>query len=403
MSGRPDIAMGGGLRLGRIAGIEIHADWSLLIIFLLIASSLALGLFPEWHPDWGPALVWATAVGAAAGLFASVLVHELSHALVGRARGIVVRRITLFVFGGIAQMEQEPPNWRAELWMAIVGPITSAVLGALSLLAAGVSLGPGAAELEDPAQLFAALGVGGTLLLWLGQVNLILAAFNLVPAFPLDGGRVLRALMWAASGNLRRATRWASGAGQAFAWFLIATGVAMMLGARVPFFGGGLVGGLWIAFIGWFLNNAAALSYRQLVIREALRDIPVSRLMLTQLATVPPDLSVSALVDRYLLRSDQRAFPVVEGGRLEGMVCLREVRKLDRTAWDETAVRDIMVPADKLAFAGPNDDAGEVLSRLASRDLNQLPVLEGGRVRGLVRREDILKWLALYADLGLES
>jgi Zn-dependent protease/CBS domain-containing protein len=403
MSGRPDIAMGGGLRLGRIAGIEIHADWSLLIIFLLIASSLALGLFPEWHPDWGPALVWATAVGAAAGLFASVLVHELSHALVGRARGIVVRRITLFVFGGIAQMEQEPPNWRAELWMAIVGPITSAVLGALSLLAAGVSLGPGAAELEDPAQLFAALGVGGTLLLWLGQVNLILAAFNLVPAFPLDGGRVLRALMWAASGNLRRATRWASGAGQAFAWFLIATGVAMMLGDRVPFFGGGLVGGLWIAFIGWFLNNAAALSYRQLVIREALRDIPVSRLMLTQLATVPPDLSVSALVDRYLLRSDQRAFPVVEGGRLEGMVCLREVRKLDRTAWDETAVRDIMVPADKLAFAGPNDDAGEVLSRLASRDLNQLPVLEGGRVRGLVRREDILKWLALYADLGLES
>jgi Zn-dependent protease/predicted transcriptional regulator len=403
MSGRPDIAMGGGLRLGRIAGIEIHADWSLLIIFLLIASSLALGLFPEWHPDWGPALVWATAVGAAAGLFASVLVHELSHALVGRARGIVVRRITLFVFGGIAQMEQEPPNWRAELWMAIVGPITSAVLGALSLLAAGVSLGPGAAELEDPAQLFAALGVGGTLLLWLGQVNLILAAFNLVPAFPLDGGRVLRALMWAASGNLRRATRWASGAGQAFAWFLIATGVAMMLGARVPFFGGGLVGGLWIAFIGWFLNNAAALSYRQLVIREALRDIPVSRLMLTQLATVPPDLSVSALVDRYLLRSDQRAFPVVEGGRLEGMVCLREVRKLDRTAWDETAVRDIMVPADKLAFAGPNDDAGEVLSRLASRDLNQLPVLEDGRVRGLVRREDILKWLALYADLGLES
>jgi Zn-dependent protease len=395
--------MGSGLRLGRIAGIEIHADWSLLIIFLLIANSLALGLFPEWHPDWGPGLIWATAVGAAAALFASVLAHELSHALVGRAWGITVRRITLFVFGGVAQMEQEPPNWRAELWMAIVGPVTSAVLGVLSFFAAGVSVGPTEAELADPARLFASLGVGGTLLLWLGQVNLALAAFNLVPAFPLDGGRVLRALMWGASGDLRRATRWASGVGQAFAWFLMATGVAMMLGARVPLLGGGLVGGLWVAFIGWFLNNAAALSYRQLVIREALRDVPVSRLMLTQIATVPPELSVSALVDRHLLRSDQRAFPVVADGRLEGMVCLREVRKLDRAAWDKTAVRDIMVPADKLASASPQEDAGEVLSRLAAKDLNQLPVLEDGRVRGLVRREDILKWLALYADFQVEQ
>jgi len=395
--------MGSGLRLGRIAGIEIHADWSLLVIFVLIASSLAMGLFPEWHPDWSLGLIWATALGAAVALFASVLVHELSHALVGRAWGIAVRRITLFVFGGVAQMEQEPPNWRAEFWMAIIGPVTSAVLGFLCFLAAGFSISPAAGEFEDPAQLFATLGVGGTLLMWLGQVNFVLAAFNLVPAFPLDGGRVLRALMWAISGDFRRATRWASGAGQAFAWFLIATGVAMILGARIPLFGGGLVGGVWIAFIGWFLNNAAALSYRQLLIREALRDVPVARLMLTQIATVPPDLSVSELVDRYLLRSDQRAFPVVADGRLEGMVCLHEVRKLDRAAWDRTAVRDIMVPADKLASAGPEEGASDVLSRLAGRDLNQLPVLEDGRVRGLVRREDILKWLALYADLGVEA
>ena len=395
--------MGNGLRLGRIAGIEIHADWSLLVIFVLIASSLAMGLFPEWHPDWGLGLIWATALGASVALFASVLVHELSHALVGRVWGIAVRRITLFVFGGVAQMEQEPPNWRAEFWMAIIGPVTSAVLGFLCFLAAGFSISPAAGEFEDPAQLFATLGVGGTLLMWLGQVNFVLAAFNLVPAFPLDGGRVLRSLMWAISGDFRRATRWASGAGQAFAWFLIATGVAMILGARIPFLGGGLVGGLWLAFIGWFLNNAAALSYRQLLVREALRDVPVARLMLTQIATVPPGLPVSELVDRYLLRSDQRAFPVVADGRLEGMVCLHEVRKLDRTAWDRTAVRDIMIPADKLASAGPGEGASDVLTRLAGRNLNQLPVLEDGRVRGLVRREDILKWLALYADLGAEA
>jgi CBS domain-containing protein len=214
---------------------------------------------------------------------------------------------------------------------------------------------------------------------------------------------VLRALTWAITGDLRRATRWASAVGQAFAWFLITTGIAMMAGVRVPFFGTGLIGGLWIAFIGWFLNNAAALSYRQLLVREALRDVPVSRLMLTQFATVPPDLPVSGLVETYLLPSEQRAFPVVMDGRLEGMVCLREVRKLERAAWEKTAVRDIMVPADKLAVARPNDGAAEVLAVLASRNLNQLPVLEDGRVRGLVRREDILTWLALYADLGLET
>jgi Zn-dependent protease len=395
--------VGSGLRLGEIAGIEIRVDWSLLVVFFLIASSLAFGLFPLWHPDWGPALIWGTALGAAVALLASVLAHELSHALAGRALGVAIRRITLFVFGGVAQMEQEPPNWRAELGMAIVGPVTSAVLGVLFLLLAGFAVGPVEVDLADPARLFASLGVGATLLIWLGQVNLVLAAFNLVPAFPLDGGRMLRALTWAITGDLRRATRWASAGGQAFAWFLIASGIAMMAGIRVPFFGTGLVGGLWIAFIGWFLNNAAAVSYRQLLIREALRDIPVSRLMLTQFATVPPDLSVSALVETYLLPSEQRAFPVVADGRLEGMVCLREVRKLERAAWEATVVRDIMVPADKLAVARPTDGAAEVLAVLAGRNLNQLPVLEDGRVRGLVRREDILTWLALYADLGVET
>jgi len=395
--------MGNGLRLGRIAGVAIHIDWSLLIVFVLVASSLGVGLFPEWHPDWGPGLIWATAIGAAVALFASVLAHELSHALVARTWGIAVRRITLFVFGGVAQIEQEPPNWRAEFWIAVVGPLASAVLAAVCVLGAGLSMRPTEAELEDTGQLFASVGVGGTLLLWLAQVNLLLAVFNLVPAFPLDGGRVLRALMWAVTGDLRRATRWASGGGQAFAWFLIATGMVMMLGVRIPFLGGGLVSGLWLAFIGWFLSNAAALSYRQLLVREALRDVPISRLMLGEFATVPPDLPVSALVDRYLLHTDQRAFPVMANDSLLGMVCLREVRKLDRAAWDKTPVRDIMVPADQLASAGPRDDAGEVLSRLAAKDLNQLPVLENGRVRGIVRREDILKWLALYADLGAEA
>jgi Zn-dependent protease len=397
------VVAGSGLRLGEIAGIEIRVDWSLLVIFFLIANSLALGLFPQWHPDWGAAMIWGTALGAAVALLASVLAHELSHALAGRALGVAVHRITLFVFGGMAQMEQEPPTWRAELGMAIVGPVTSALLGVLFLLMAGFAVGPVEVDLADPVRLFASLGVGTTLLVWLGQVNLVLAAFNLVPAFSLDGGRVLRALTWAITGDLRRATRWASAGGRAFAWFLIASGIAMMAGIQVPFFGTGLIGGLWIAFIGWFLNNAAALSYRQLLIREALRDVPVSRLMLTRFASVPPDLPVSVLVETYLLPSEQRAFPVVSDGRLEGMVCLREIRKLERTAWEVTPVRDIMVPADRLAVARPTDGAAEVLAVLAGRNLNQLPVLGDGRVLGLVRREDILTWLVLYADLGVET
>src|SRR3989304_1275370 len=196
-----------GLRLGRIAGIEIAADWSLLIIFWLIAFTLAVGVFPGWHPDWGAALSWATALAAALLFFASVLVHELSHALVGRAHGIVIRRITLFMFGGMAQMENEPSTWRAEFAMAIVGPLASLALGIPFLGLAAISSAPRDIDPDKPQETFAALAPLPTLLVWLGPVNIILALFNLVPGFPLDGGRVLRAILWAVTGNLRMAPR----------------------------------------------------------------------------------------------------------------------------------------------------------------------------------------------------
>lgn len=390
--------MGNGIRLGSIAGIAIHLDWSLAIIFLLITSGLALGLFPAWHPDWSPALAWATAFAAAVLFFASVLAHELSHAIVGRAQGMTIRRITLFVFGGMAHLEHEPHRWRAELAMAIVGPITSLAIGIGALLAAGLLIGPVELDLDEPGRFLARLGVAATLLVWIGQVNLILAVFNLVPGFPLDGGRVLRALLWGATGDLRRATRWASGAGQGFAWLLIGLGVAMALGIRVPVFGVGLVNGLWLMFIGWFLNNAAFASYRQLLVRDALENVPVARLMRKQFASVPPDLSVSELVEAHILRSDQRAFPVEENGRMIGVVCLADVRRLARERWPETAVREIMTPADRLASVRPEDDALEALSLLGAKGVNQLPVVAAGRLAGFVLREDILKWLALYGD-----
>ncbi len=388
--------MGAGFRIGRIAGIDVHLDWSLLIVFTLITISLGSGLFPVWHPDWSPAQVWITALAAALLFFVSVLLHEMSHALVGRRYGVDVRRITLFVFGGMAQIENEPPSWRAELWMAIVGPVTSLVLGVGCAVLAAYLAGPQTIDPDDLGQTLSGLQSVPTMLLWLGQVNILLAVFNLVPGFPLDGGRVLRAVLWGATGNLQRATRLASGAGQLFAWVLIISGLAMMLGMRVPVFGTGFANGLWISFIGWFLNNAAMLSYRQLVVKESLGNVPVTRLMHTRFQSVAPDLPVDRLVDEYFLHSDQRGFPVLENGRVIGMVCLEDVRKIDRSLWPARVVNDILTPVDALVRIEPEDDALKALSLLGERKVNQIPVMRNGEIRGLVRREDILKWLSLH-------
>jgi Zn-dependent protease len=385
-----------GVRLGRFAGIEVVADWSLLIIFLLITFSLAVGVFPSWHPDWGAGLAWGTALGAAVLFFASVLAHELSHALVGRAGGITVRRITLFVFGGMAHMENEPPTWRSELVMAAVGPITSLALGVAFLSLSAVLTGPIELDPEDAGKNLAALSPLATLLLWLGIVNVVLAVFNLVPGFPLDGGRVLRAIMWGLTGSLRRATRWASTAGQGFAWLLIATGLMMLFGLRVPVLGGGLLAGLWLMFIGWFLNNAALVSYRQLLVKEALEDVPVSRIMQTRITRVDPGMSVNRLIEEHLMTSGERVFPVEEHGRFLGMVCLQDVVRSERAARDRITARDVMTPIEQLACVSVRRDAAEALGLLAQRDVNQLPVLDGERLVGLFRREDVLKWLSLH-------
>jgi Zn-dependent protease/CBS domain-containing protein len=385
-----------GIRLGRIAGISIYLDWSLSIIFVLITFSLAVGAFPHWHPEWGAGVTWGTAAAAAILFLFSVLIHELSHALVGRIQGVEIKRITLFIFGGMAQMENEPHAWRAELWMAIIGPITSLILGVVFLELGLLAAGPIDIEPENPEYLLATLSPLSTLLLWLGPVNIILGLFNLVPGFPLDGGRVLRAIMWGITGNLRRATRWASGAGQVFAWILIITGFAMIFGVRVPFFGTGFVNGLWLAFLGWFLNNAALVSYRQLLVRETLENVPVSRIMLTNFIKVAPDMRISTFVDRHLMGSDQRTFPVEENERLVGIISLSDIRKISREAWPNTTIGDLMTPASQITVTSPNQDSAEVLFTLARHNLNQLPVVENSKIRGLIRREDLLKWLSLY-------
>jgi Zn-dependent protease/predicted transcriptional regulator len=393
--------MNTGFHIGRIARIDIHIDWSLLIIVFIITFSLAVGLFPQWHPDWGRPLAWAVALAAALLFFGSVLLHELSHALVGRMYGIEVRRITLFIFGGAAQIEQEPTDWYGELQTAIVGPVVSLLLGGLCIVLTGLLVGPLQLNADNLKESLAGFGVLATLLLWLGQINIVLGLFNLVPAFPLDGGRVLRAVLWGVTRDLRRATRWASSLGQAFAWFLIGVGAAMILGAEVPVFGTGLASGLWIALIGWFLNNAALTSYWQLLIRESLHDVPVSRLMDSRFDTVAPDLMVNRLVDDYLLHSDQNHFPVMLDGRLLGMVSLQDVHKAKRDAWHITTVKEVMSPFDPALQLSPRASVQQAMSMLGSSSTAQVAVMEEGRICGLIRREDIIKWLSLYEDVNV--
>lgn len=386
----------GGLRLGRIFGVRVDADWSLLVAVWLVALSLASGTFPAWHPEWSVGLRWTVALAAALLFFGSVLLHELAHALVGRAHGLETRAITLFMFGGVTDIEREPATPRAELLMAIVGPLTSVALGLLFILI-GSRLAGGPAD--DPALVLRGLGPAATLLFWLGPVNVLIGLFNLLPGFPLDGGRVLRALLWRATGSLEVATRWATRAGQVLGLVLMFAGFMMMFGARLPILGGGLLGGIWLAIIGWFVVGAAGASYRQMVVTALLEGIPVARLMRRDVAVVPPSLPLVRLVDEWLLRTDQRAFPVVEEGLLVGIVCPEDVRRVPRSAWESARVGEAMTPTGALATVGPADEVTEAMRLLGKHDVEQLPVVEQGRLLGVLRRRDIIRWLELQIPL----
>jgi Zn-dependent protease/CBS domain-containing protein len=387
----------GGFRLGRVFGIELRIDPSWFFIFLLVTWSLAAG-FSQTHPDWGLGFGILLALVAAAVFFGSVLAHELSHSLVARARGVPVRRITLFLFGGVSNIEREPPSPGSEFVIAVVGPLSSLLLGVVFAALGSVGAARQGIVLANPAEALKNFGPLTTMFLWLGSINFTLGLFNLVPGFPLDGGRILRSILWAATKDLKRATRYAAQVGQAVGWLFIFAGLSMIFGATIPIFGTGFGGGLWIALIGWFLKSAAVASYQQVVIEDLLDDVPVSRLMRTQIRPVSPDLLVSDLVYDWMIGTDERAFPVVEGEKLAGLVSIEDVRKVPRDAWTQTPVRTIMTPAGNLAVVAPNTDASAALRKLTRRDVRQLPVVENGRLLGILRRQDIIRWLRLHSD-----
>jgi Zn-dependent protease len=390
-----------GFRIGKIAGIQILIDWSWLLIFLLISWNLAI-FFSQIHPEWGTGLRWGLAMLAAILFFASVLAHELAHSFVAISQGIPVRSIILFMFGGVSNIQREPASPRSEFLITIVGPLTSLLIGIgllfLTALLGGIQYvvdqGPG----TEMSGVLRNLGPLASILAWLGSVNLILAVFNLVPGFPLDGGRVLRSILWWISGNLRRATHQASLVGQAISWILIVSGVAMLFGFQVPLLGSGLINGLWLVFIGWFLNSASIQSYRRVVIRDILEGIPVAKLMRRNPPVVDKHLSIENLISEYVLGSDDHAFPVLDGERLAGLVTLEDVRKITRDRWSIVNVGEIMTPIDQLVVIKPDADSADALEQLTQRDVRQLPVVSNGVLVGLLRRKDIIKFLSIETE-----
>lgn len=380
---------GKGLRLGEIHGIEILLDLSVAIIFFLVVYSLGAGLFPQWHADWTPGLSWAMALAAALLFFASLLAHELAHSIIAQRHGIAVPRITLFVFGGVSELETEPRTPSMEFSIAIVGPLTSLALGLLfSILGLDLAGAGFLDELQaDPEAAMASLGPVATLLMWLGPVNLMLAIFNLVPGFPLDGGRVLRAALWWLGGDLRRATERASQVGSAFAWALMAWGAWQALG-------GALIQGLWLLLIGWFLNNAARASYLQLVLAQAMESLEVADLMRTRFESIQADAPLQDFIDDKLLRSDQVAWPVLEGGHPVGLIGLDSIRARLKEQAQPRTVAEAMGGIHE--SVSPHLRGREALQLLLESRRDPIPVLDAGQLVGLLYHADLMRWLALH-------
>jgi Zn-dependent protease/predicted transcriptional regulator len=370
------------IKLGRVFGVQIGLHYSWLIIALLVVLSLA-GQFNITNPQWGEGTIWATAIITGLLFFVAIILHELSHAAVAKARGLPVRSITLFALGGVAQIEKEASDARTEFWMAIVGPIASVTIGLLCLLLTWLL---GWAPMVTPTTPV------GALLMWLGVINIGLAIFNLIPGYPLDGGRVLRAIIWWFTGDGTRATRIASLVGQLVALAFIVFGI-------LRFFGGAGFGGLWIAFIGWLLLEASRASYGQLALTESLRGLRARDVMTNDCPVVSGRDNLHTLVEEHLLRTGNRCFVVEEQGRLAGLITAHEIKAIPRNRWPYTTIDEVMRPLDQLHTIRPEASAAEVLETMTRDDLNQLPVIRDGHLEGMISRTHILQVLQTRAEL----
>lgn len=373
---------GNRITLFKLLGFEVRIDASWLLLALLVTWSLAKGVFPSTYAYQGIAqsTYWIMGAAGALGLFLSIIFHELCHSLVATRYGIPMKGITLFIFGGVAEMDDEPPSAKAEFLMAIAGPLSSVVLGLAfqGVAYAGQSLGwPGSIS---------------TVASYLGWINFILAAFNLLPAFPLDGGRVLRSILWGWKGNLRWATRISSWIGSAFGLVLIALGI-------INIFRGSFIGGIWWLMIGFFLRNAAQMSYSQILARKVLEGEKVRRFMVADPVTVSRALTLEEFIQDYVYRYHFKMFPVVSFDRLVGCLTVRRVAEIPREEWREHTVGEIAQPCTPDITIGPDDDAVRALAVMSRSANSRLLVVEGDRLVGIITLKDMLQFLSLKLEL----
>lgn len=366
--------------VGRIGGVQVRIDPSWSFIAILVAYSFYVVLSFNF-PELTTGVQIALAVAMALVFFLSVLIHELAHSFVAQSRGIEVESITLFFFGGAthADLETEDPN--DELFIAGVGPLSS--------LAIGVVLW-GVSQLTSPGPIGFVTG-------YLGWLNVILAVFNLVPGFPLDGGRVLRSLVWKANGDIVAATRVAARAGQLVGYAIMALGIFALV------FLGNLIGGLWFVAIGWFLAQSAQASFTQMQVRRLLRDVPAARMMTGDLVELPADITLQQAVDDYFMRYDYNAFPVARDGAVDGLITLSAVRQVPRPDWSVRRVGDITTPLSEASTVDRSEPMDEVLEKLMNNEHKRVVVTDDGQVAGIITPRDLARWLERSQDLGLTS
>jgi Zn-dependent protease/CBS domain-containing protein len=374
--------MKGNISLGRVFGIPLRLHYTWFIIFAWVTFLLVFSVVDQTYP-----IEQRIILGILTSLlfFASVITHELAHSILAIRNNIPVKEITLFVFGGVSQITKEATHPRAELSIAIVGPLTSLALAGifygLHLLLAGTQ------------QILAA-----NLMWWLAWMNLILAVFNLIPGFPLDGGRIFRALVWQRTHDYHRATRIATKVGQGIAYALMAVGIASIFAPLLSWFNS-----LLLIFIGWFLRDAARASYQQVLLRDALTGITARQVTDYGCPLIPPHLNLTELVQQYILPTGRSCFLISWGAELEGMVTLQQIKKVPRSRWAITSVQDIMTPASKSKVAYADQDILSVLQEMNGESANHIPVIEAGKVIGIINREDIARFLRTRADFGTSS
>jgi len=374
--------MPGSFRLGKIAGIDIYAHLSWFIVLVLLTWSLASGWFVQLFPGWSIPTYWITAFISALLLFVCVLLHELAHSLVAQVHGLTVKNITLFIFGGVATIEEEMKRPGIEFQIAVVGPITSLFLAAIAFLLAWPLRGS-----NSPTE---------AVLDYLAASNFLLGVFNLIPGLPLDGGRVLRSIAWKITGNIQKSTRIASYAGQAMAFVFILLGIA-------AFFTGNFFNGLWSIFIGWFLLNAAQTANTQILLQNTLQGVSVDKVMNPRPVAVPANISLQKLVDEYFVPQGLQAAPVVRGEYLAGLITLTDIARVERERWAYTPVGHVMRLLEQVYVTTPEQPLHDLLEVMVTRGINQIPVVQDGRLVGLLGRESILRYLQVQESLKMDE